>query len=166
MSHLLLCRVFGTTDVLWSHSNWRWSDCSSTIVCKKWGNTNVLWSEANWRWPECIDCWKWSTATVRWLGANWLWSQCKHVEPEPTPSPELINQPGVDATTLIQPWIIEPWNPFRAGERKKKLIRLICKANGMEYDASKEVKDTKLSVDDIKLTIKNVDIDLDTKLEE
>ena len=41
MSNPLLCRVLGETDTLWSHANWRWSQCS-TILCKKWGNTDVL----------------------------------------------------------------------------------------------------------------------------
>jgi hypothetical protein len=43
-----------------------------------------------------------------------------------------------------------------AGEKKKKLIRLICKVKGIEYDESKEVRDLDVSVEDIKLVINKV----------
>ena len=96
-------------------------------ICPIWGFTDVLWKDANWTWSECQIIQDIVTAIV---------------QPD-----------GVDATTLIQPWLIEPWNPYRAGEKKKKLIRLICKVRGMEFDESKETNDFNVSVEDIKLII-------------
>ena len=101
-----------------------------TKLCPIWGFTNVLWKDA-----------------------NWTWSECQIVEE----LVELLQRPGVDATTLIQPWLVEPWNPYKGGEtRKKRLIRLICKIKGQEFDESKELKDINVSVDDIKLIVKSV----------
>lgn len=95
-----------------------------------------------------------------WKNADWTWNECQIVQ-------DLINSLGVDATTLIQPWLIEPWNPYRAGEKKKKLVRLICKIKGVEYDESKTAKNFNVTVDDIKLVIaKGREIGLDMKLEE
>lgn len=106
-------------------------------------------------------CYKWSKTNIRWKNADWKWSECRVVA-------ELIqNLGGVDATTLIQPWLEEPWNPYKAGEKKKKLIKLICRIKGQKYDESKQLKDIKVTVEDIKMVLKKVaNIDLDLKREE
>jgi hypothetical protein len=104
-------------------------------------------------------CYRWGFANVLWKNANWTWSECQIIEDLLTLQPD-----GVDATTLIQPWLIEPWNPYRTGEKKKKLVRLICKIKGVEYDESKTTKDFNVTVDDIKLVIdKGREIGLDIK---
>ena len=51
--------------------------------------------------------------------------------------------------------------------KRKKLIRLICKVRGQEFDEEKEVGSYHVSVDDIKLVVKKVaNIDLDLRMEE
>jgi hypothetical protein len=107
-------------------------------------------------------CYKWSNCNVLWSKANWTFSECQIIQDLLTLQPA-----GVDATTLIQPWLIEPWNPYRAGEKKKKLVRLICKVKGIEYDESKMAKNYTVTVDDIKLVIaKGKEIGIGMKLEE
>lgn len=96
-------------------------------ICYKWGNCDILWSQADWTFSEC------QIIQDILIGIG--------------------NKPGVDATELIQPWLNEPWNPYKSGEKKKKLVRLICKVKGIEYDESKELKDFNVLVDDIKLII-------------
>jgi hypothetical protein len=107
-------------------------------------------------------CYRWGFANVLWKNANWTWSECQIIEDL------LVLQPdGVDATTLIQPWLIEPWNPYRAGEKKKKkLIRLICKVKGMNYDQSKSASELNVSIDDVQLVIDKMKlVGLDARLE-
>lgn len=107
-------------------------------------------------------CHRWVFTNVLWKDANWTWSECQIIQDLLTLQPD-----GVDATTLIQPWLVEPWNPYRTGEKKKKLVRLICKIKGVEYDESKQSKNFTVTVDDIKLVInKGREIGLDMKLEE
>jgi hypothetical protein len=109
-------------------------------------------------------CSLWSTENVQWKNAKWTWAECELVE-------EIVNiRPGVDAATLVPPWLEEPWNPYRAGEidknKRKKLIKLICRVKGQEYSEEKKPGDFKLTVEDIKVVVKAVaNIDLDVKLE-
>jgi hypothetical protein len=74
----------------------------------------------------------------------------------------------VDAETLIQPWQLEePWNPYKNDEKRKRLIKLICKVRGREYIEEKATKDFPLTVGDIRTVVKTVaNINLDFKLEE
>ena len=110
-------------------------------------------------------CYKWGNANIPWKNANWLWSECQVVQDILT-GLEVGNRPGVDATTLIQPWLEEPWNPYRSGEKKKRLIKLICKVKGIEYEEEKAMKDFKVTADDIKLVVRTVSgVDLDLKME-
>ena len=76
-----------------------------------------------------------------------------------------LQPPGVDATILIQPWLIEPWNPYPevVKEKKKRLIKLICKVKGQTFEEEKEVEDYKITVDDVRMVVKavtNIDIDV------
>jgi hypothetical protein len=139
-----ICDLWSTEGVQWKDANWTWSDCQLVqAICAIWGNTGQLWKDANWRWSECTG----SITPVAQIGGN---------------------PPGVDATTLIQPWLEEPWNPYRTGSvDRKKLIRLICKVKETKFDEEKEMKDFKITVEDIRLVVKTVaNIDLDMKLEE
>lgn len=112
-------------------------------ICYIWGFTDVLWNNAKWEWSECL--------LVAEIVAGIL--------------------PGVDATTLVQPWLEEPWSPYRAGEdqekqnKRKRLIKLICKVKGVEYNEEKMKKDFKVTANDIKLVVKAVS-DIDIKLKE
>lgn len=109
-------------------------------------------------------CRVWGTTDIKWSNANWLWSECQLVE-------EIIVSGGVDASTLIQPWMLEDkWNPYKTpkeSEKRNRLIKLICKVKKVEYIEEKEMKDFKITVGDVKLVVKAVSgIDLDLKLEE
>lgn len=116
-----------------------------------------------------VICYRWGDANVLWSQANWYWSQCSGSVVPPTPVTEsIVQQPGIDAQTLIQPWLIEPWNPYRAADReqekKRKLVRLICRIRGETFEEEKAVGNRKLSVDDVKMVITNIaDINLDVK---
>jgi hypothetical protein len=104
----------------------------------------------------------WGTTCVPWKQACWKWSECSTTE-------EILQPFGVDATTLIQPWLEEPWNPYRAGEshKKRKLIKLICKIRGEKYEEEKMMKNFTVTADDVKLVVKAIsNIDLDLKMEE
>ncbi len=108
-------------------------------------------------------CYRWGSTNVQWVNANWLWSECQLVEEI------LTSLGGVDATVLIQPWLDEPWNPFRAGEvgvndKRRKLIKLICKVKGITYTEEKKAGDMKITANDIKMVVKAVSgIDLNIK---
>jgi len=143
-------------------------------VCYTWGNASVKRSEADWTWEDCqlvADCIKWDTAGVSWMNANWLWSHCSGSFIPPIPpvtSSIVIQSPGVDADTIIQPWLIEPWNPYRASDReqekKKRFIKLICKIKGKTFTEEKEIEKYEVSVDDVKMVIKTISgIDLDIR---
>lgn len=94
-----------------------------------------------------IICQKWGSTGVKWEDANWLWSECRLVE-----ELEIRFRDGIDASRIYedQLWKQEP-------EKRKRLIRLICKVKGEEYDKTKEDRDDiKITVDDIKLVVKAV----------
>jgi len=48
-----------------------------------------------------------------------------------------------------------PWTGWQ-GEKKKRLIKLICKVKGKTYKESKEIKNYKIKVSDIKLLAEKV----------
>jgi hypothetical protein len=139
--------------------------------CLVWGSANVKWSDTLQQWSGCDICYTWGNTDVKWSEANWLWNGCS--EPTPTPEPPTpttasVRYDGVDATTLIQPWLRqeeEPWNPYKAQERKKKLVELICKVKGQRFDEQKYSSNCKVTVGDIKLLIKEVtNTDFDIKI--
>ena len=151
-----ICFFWSYTSPAWNKGDWTWSDCElASEVCAIWGTKNVWWKNANFQWGVC-------TGSV--------------IPPVPPPTGSIVIsaslQPlGVDATTLVQPWLIEPWNPYTAADehdkKRKRLIKLICKVKGQTYEEEKRVGDMKISVDDIRMVVKAVsNIDLDVKLEE
>jgi hypothetical protein len=103
-----------------------------------------------------LICRKWGSTDVRWKVSNWLWSECQLAE-------ELgqIYESGIDASRIYENdlWRNEP-------EKRKRLIRLICKVKGEKYDESKEKHENiKIKVEDIKLVIKAV-LDIELKVKE
>jgi NACalpha-BTF3-like transcription factor len=52
--------------------------------------------------------------------------------------------------------LIEPWNPYRNLEKKKRLIQLICKIKGEKFDETKEVKNIQIKVEDVSLVMKEI----------
>ena len=131
----------------WMYSKWSLEDHELIQeICAKWGIKDILWKNANWKWSECS------------------------MGPIP-PTPIIIQQSqslGVDATTLIQPWLIEPWNPYTANneydKKRKRLIKLICKIKGLTYEEEKKMGMMNISVNDIKIVVKEIaNIDLNIK---
>lgn len=98
----------------------------------------------------------WNKTDVRWKNANWTWSECRLVE-------EIIsNHVGIDASLIGEELQGPAW--LRDEKKKIRLIRLICKVKGEEFDESKEIKDIKISIKDIKLVVKTVaNIELNIK---
>ena len=114
-------------------------------------------------------CFKWGSTPIMWVQANWWWSLCSGGPTPPTPvSASVVG--GVDATALVQPWITEPWNPYTAADehdkKRKKLIKLMCKLKGVEYNEEKQFKDLKLTVEDVQFITKASEVEIDLKLEE
>ena len=105
----------------------------------------------------------WNLSNTTWADANWKWS-----DPIP-PIPVVVigNQPGVDAETLIQPWQLEePWNPYR-NDKKKRLIKLICRMNGREYIEEREAREFPVKIGNVRTMVNTTtNIDLNFKLEE
>ena len=100
-------------------------------------------------------CYRWGSTNVKWKDANWKWSECQLVV-------DILQylQPGVDASTLLPPWLrnpnrhevddVPPWE--RSKDKKERLIRLICKIQGEEIDESKKVNtDITIKAKDIKI---------------
>jgi hypothetical protein len=95
-------------------------------------------------------CYKWGSKNILWKNINWTWSECRIAE-------ELAEQfrGGIDASKLYEEEYGPPW--MKDPEKKKQLIRLICKVKNEKYDETKEVnKNIKITVDNIKLVIKEV----------
>lgn len=99
-------------------------------------------------------CYQWQNTNISWINANWKWSECF------SPLSVFYSPDGVDATTLIQ-----PWNPYKE-ENKKRLIELICKINGEIYKEKKLFKESKVSVNDIKIILdsKNIKITMENNV--
>ena len=112
-----------------------------------------------------IICYQWINANVLWRDAGWWWSLCSGSIPPIPPAMEVGVQPlGIDATTLVQPWLIEPWNPYRAGEIKKtRSIELTFRMMGEEYKEKKEVKKADVDVENVNIRVNPTNIDLQLK---
>ncbi len=132
-------------------------------LCNLWSTADTKWSNANWPWVNCAGsadvCTVWSETNVKWQNAAWAWSRCSGsvIPPEPPLTSSIIPYLGVDATTLVQPWLQpeEPWDAYKE-MKQKRLIRLICKVKGKNFEEEKQAKEFNVSVDDIKMVIKTV----------
>jgi hypothetical protein len=98
----------------------------------------------------------WGKTDVKWSNANWTWSECRIVG-------EILEaiHTGVDASKLIEPHL--PW--IQDKEKKKVLVKLICKIKNEKYEEEKEkIENIKITVKDIKLAVKTVSgIEIDIK---
>jgi len=174
-----ICSLWSSENIQWSKANWTFSECEMVQeICQVWSTTQFPWNMADWKWSECSSsvvppvgpCKIWGTTNVLWSNANWKWSECSSSVVPPIPVVTIGNQPGVDATTLIQPWLEEPWNPYTANDehdrKRKRLIKLICKVHGKEYIEEREAKDFPVTIRDIRTVVKAVaNIDLDFRLD-
>jgi hypothetical protein len=69
---------------------------------------------------------------------------------------DIISHVGVDPTNFFPKWIEEP-TTILDREKKKRLIRLICKVKGETISEEKLIRDDiAVSIDDIKLVVKKV----------
>lgn len=171
-----LCLYWYNVSSSWVQGNWTWSECQLVQdICAVWGTSGEFWGNATWNWSDCSSqdiCKVWDTTQEAWINANWNWSDCSgSVTPIPPVPVETIQPVGVDATVLIQPWLVEPWNPYRANDeidkKRKRLIKLICRIKGETYKQEKEAGTRDIDVEDVKMVVKKVmNIDLDVKLEE
>lgn len=131
-----LCTTWSTTDVQWSDSNWTWDECQLVKeICAVWGETDAFWKNANWKWSGC------NSGTM---------------PPEP-PVGNVFISPGIDANTVVQSWLYpdEPWDAYKELKRKR-LIKLIFKIKGKNFEEEKQIKKFNVSVDDIKMVVKKV----------
>lgn len=163
-----LCSLWITENIQWRDANWNWDECQLIKeLCDRWSTTADLWKNSDWQWSKCHCSLKWIKTDVKWKDANWLWSVCLPIEvippiPPIPPTPTILEMRlGVDATTLIQPWLEEPWDPYKSTKeerekKRKRLIKLICKVKGKTYEEEKLHGDFDISVDDIKLMVKKI----------
>lgn len=101
-------------------------------------------------------CYRWGYKNIEWKNVNWLWSECKLAE-----EVAASYDNGVDASKIYEEekfWIKDL-------EKKKRLIRLICKVKNEKYDETKEVRDIKVKISDVKLVVKKV-LDIELKVKE
>ena len=80
---------------------------------------------------------KWNTAPNNSTYPRYTWNEV-----------ELIRHAGGDL-------INEPWQKWDK-EKKKKLIKLICKVKGKTYKESKYVNDYKIKISDVKLATEKI----------
>ena len=80
---------------------------------------------------------KWNNANFKWNNNNYTWNEVI-----------LITQAADGITD-------KPWQQW-GDEKKKKLIKLICKVKGQTYKKSKYVNDYKIKVSDVKLAAEKV----------
>jgi len=101
----------------------------------------------------------WSQASLSWSQESKTWTDVassSFVE-------NVIYDPGVDATVIVQPWLVQPWNPYRANDNSKRLIKLICKVEGKVYEQEKKLGSMDVDVNDVKMVVKPLKIDLEVK---
>jgi len=98
-----------------------------------------------------LICYKWGSTNIKWIGADWKWSECKLVE-------EIITEAGKPGGGAVLPDGKYPWENVweKDEEKKKRMIRLICKVKNEEFDETKEVRDIKIKVSDVKLVVKTM----------
>ena len=96
-----------------------------------------------------FECFKWNTCGVKWNEANWKWNECLLVE-------EIIQfyHAGVPGEEAQPEWIRPPW--AESEKKKRILVELICRVKGEKYDQTKELKEIKININDVKLVVKKV----------
>ena len=102
---------------------------------------------------------------IKWEDANFLWNDAKGDENYQTETGRLeftwdevfLVQLVVEAIQQGGGGVIEddmPW--MRDEEKKKRLVKLICKVQGKTIKEEKEIQDYKIKVSDIKLLAEKV----------
>ena len=85
---------------------------------------------------------------ITWDNANFKWNDNPHTWDEVLLVIEAVGGGGVMAEDM-------PWTQFK-DEKKKRLIKLICKVHGKTIREEKEIQDYKIKISDIKLLAEKV----------
>ena len=85
---------------------------------------------------------------ITWNTADFKWNDNPHTWDEVLLVIEAVGGGGVMAEDM-------PWTQFK-DEKKKRLIKLICKVQGKTIKEEKEIQDYKIKISDIKLLAKEV----------
>ena len=85
---------------------------------------------------------------ITWDNANFKWNDNPHTWDEVLLVIEAVGGGGVMAEDM-------PWTQFK-DEKKKRLIKLICKVQGKTIKEEKEIQNYKIKVSDIKLLAEKV----------
>ena len=85
---------------------------------------------------------------ISWDNANFLWNDNPHTWDEVLLVLEALGPPGEGIEEA-------PWTQFDK-EKKKRLIKLICKVQGKTFKEEKEIQDYKIKVSDIKILAEKV----------
>jgi hypothetical protein len=117
-----------------------WSKCQTAV---KWGKVFTTWAGKVMPWIR---------TDVRWKCSNWTWGDKAVAE-------EIVDVSGGGDEHAIAGW--EKQYP----KKKKKIIKILCKIKNKKFDESKDYKEIKLTVKDVKLVAKEVlGIDLKVKV--
>lgn len=97
--------------------------------------TKIEWGQ---KFVEGVDVtFKWNTAPNNPTHPRYTWNEV-----------ELIRHAGGDL--MNEPW--QKWDK----NKKKKLIKLICKVKGKTYNESKYTNDYKIKISDVRLVAKEI----------
>jgi len=94
--------------------------------------TKIKWEDANF---------KWELAPTEGGKPRYTWDEVVLVE-------EAVGGGGAIADDM-------PWTQFN-DDKKKRLIKLICKVQGRTYKTTKEIQDIKITANDIKILAEKV----------
>ena len=91
---------------------------------------------------------KWGEANFKWNLAPTDSTKSRYTWDDVTLAEEVVSGGGVMADDM-------PWTKWE-DEKKKRLIKLICKVQGRTYKETKETKEIKITAKDIKLLAEKV----------
>jgi hypothetical protein len=89
---------------------------------------------------------KWEDANFKWNSNPYTWDEVALV----VEAVEAISGPPGEGDDFIHPFF------DKDSEKKKKLIKLICKVQGKTIEKNKEIKEYKITVKDIQLLAEEV----------
>jgi hypothetical protein len=87
---------------------------------------------------------------IKWEDANFKWNDNSHTWDDVVLVIEAISGPPGEGDDFIHPLF------DKDPEKRKKLVKLICKVQGKTIEKNKEIKDYKITVKDIQLLAEEV----------
>ena len=94
---------------------------------------------------------KWGEKLIQGANATFKWNTAPNISAYPRYTWNEVELIIAAAGDLIN----EPWQQW-GDEKKKKLIKLICKVKGQTYKDSKYINNYKIKVSDVKLVAEKV----------